>query len=259
MNSPLLRLLDANANRAREGLRVVEDYARFVLDDEALCRELKQMRHDLVGATSKLLLEAILQRNTPADVGTTIATDAEGRRVGISDVVSAAGKRLGEALRSIEESLKVLAPEDAGRVEALRYRFYEVERRVALTLRPGSARFADVGLYVLVTESVCRRPWLEAAEDEPALGDRGVGRCGQFAEGARPEEGEEEEAGQRGAERLEPAPTDDVLRGEGDDQGRRAGDEAGREHGVEARVLEPAVVARLCGSPRLSHRPHLRA
>lgn len=164
MNSPLLRLLDANANRAREGLRVVEDYARFVLDDEALCRELKQMRHDLVGATSKLLLEAILQRNTPADVGTTIATDAEGRRVGISDVVSAAGKRLGEALRSIEESLKVLAPEDAGRVEALRYRFYEIERRVALTLRPGSARFADVGLYVLVTESVCRRPWLEAAE-----------------------------------------------------------------------------------------------
>ncbi len=47
----VLRILDANLNRAREALRVVEDYARFVLNDDALCGELKQLRHDLVAAT----------------------------------------------------------------------------------------------------------------------------------------------------------------------------------------------------------------
>ena len=164
MNGPLLRLLDANANRAREALRVMEDYARFVLDDDALCGELKHVRHELTDATRDLLPDAILHRDTPGDVGRGIKTDAEARRADLADVVTAAGKRAGEAMRAIEESLKVLAPAEAGRVEALRYRVYESERRVALTFRPGAARFAGVRLYVLVTESVCKRPWLEAAE-----------------------------------------------------------------------------------------------
>src|SRR5437764_734146 len=38
------RVLDAAANRAREALRVVEDYCRFVLDDALLSGELKQLR-----------------------------------------------------------------------------------------------------------------------------------------------------------------------------------------------------------------------
>lgn len=164
MNGPLLRLLDANANRAREALRVLEDFARFVLDDDGLCGELKQVRHGLADATRGILADAILHRDTPGDVGTSIKTDAENRRADLADVVTAAGKRLGEALRAIEESLKVVAPADARRVETLRYRFYEVERRVALTLRPGAARLAGVRLYVLVTESICKRPWLEVAE-----------------------------------------------------------------------------------------------
>jgi thiamine-phosphate pyrophosphorylase len=46
MNGPVLRILDANANRAREALRVIEDYARFALDDERVCGSLKQLRHD---------------------------------------------------------------------------------------------------------------------------------------------------------------------------------------------------------------------
>lgn len=42
-----LRTLDAAANRAREGLRVVEDYVRFSLDDAHLSRLLKELRHEL--------------------------------------------------------------------------------------------------------------------------------------------------------------------------------------------------------------------
>ena len=166
-DGPLLRLLDANANRAREALRVLEDYARFVLDDGGISSQLKGIRHGLASATRGWAAEAILHRDTPGDVGTAIKTEAEGKRQDLTDVVTAAGKRLGEALRAIEEYLKPIAPVEASQVEALRYRFYDIEHRLAFTLRPPSAAcgFANVRLYVLITESLCKRPWLEAAEE----------------------------------------------------------------------------------------------
>jgi thiamine-phosphate pyrophosphorylase len=159
----VLRLLDANANRAREALRVIEDYARFVLDDRETSAQLKAIRHDLAAATASFVADAILQRDTPGDVGTGTKTQSESHRAGIGDVVVAAGKRLGEALRAIEEFLKTTSPADAANVERLRYRFYDIEHRLAFSLRPPTA-FANVRLYVLITESLCSRPWLEAAE-----------------------------------------------------------------------------------------------
>lgn len=160
----VLRLLDANANRAREALRVVEDYARFVLDDADFSRALKKLRHDLTAATRSFAAEAILHRDTPNDVGTGIKTVAELSRADVAEVVMAAGKRLGEALRAIEEFLKITSPLDAAKVETLRYAFYDIEHRLAFTLPPAACLFANVRLYVLITESACRIPWLEAAE-----------------------------------------------------------------------------------------------
>ena len=163
MNPNVLRILDANFNRAREALRVVEDYARFVLDDATLSNDLKTLRHDLAAAIQGWAGRAILTRDTPGDVGTANKTDREFARADLSAVVTAAGKRLGEALRTIEEYLKIDGPADAATVELCRYRFYDIEMRVARTLGPAK-RFADVRLYVLITESVCRRPWLEVAQ-----------------------------------------------------------------------------------------------
>jgi thiamine-phosphate pyrophosphorylase len=159
------RLLDANANRAREALRVIEDYARFVLDDAELCAALKQLRHDFATATGPFVAEAILHRDTPGDVGTTTKTASELSRKDKAHVVTAAGKRLGEALRTIEEFLKTADPARAASIEQIRYRFYDIEHRLALTLRPAACVFAEnVRLYVLITESQCKRPWLDAAE-----------------------------------------------------------------------------------------------
>lgn len=163
MNGPVLRILDANANRAREALRVIEDYARFALNDEGLCGSLKALRHDFVRATSSLIDEAILHRDTPGDVGRGTKTPAELSREDVAHVVTAAGKRLGEALRTIEEYLKTIDLGAASGVESIRYRFYDLERQIALTLGPAACAFADVKLYVLITESACRRPWLDVA------------------------------------------------------------------------------------------------
>ena len=158
-----LRILDANANRAREALRVLEDYARFALDHDELSAALKDLRHRLAAALGAVLGEAILHRDTPGDVGRDNKTPAELRRESLADIVTAAGKRLGEALRVLEEVLKTSDPGAAAALEALRYRFYELEQRLARTLRPAT-RFASVRLYVLITAALCRRPWLETAE-----------------------------------------------------------------------------------------------
>lgn len=171
VNGPVLRILDANANRAREALRVIEDYARFVLNDDALCGSLKALRHDFTSAIAGLVSDAILHRDTPGDVGTGAKTQAEFQREGIAHVVTAAGKRLGEALRTIEEYLKVTDPAQASRVESIRYRFYDLEQQIARTLRPLACVFAEsVRLYVLITESTCKRPWIEVAEEAIAGG-----------------------------------------------------------------------------------------
>jgi thiamine-phosphate pyrophosphorylase len=160
----LLRLLDANANRAREALRVIEDFARFVLNDEKTCGELKNIRHGLTESLRDILPDAIFHRDTRGDVGTTIKTESEGIRTDVSHVVTAAGKRLGEALRAIEEFLKIDRPTASRTVESLRYRFYSVEQSIAFTLRPAVSRMADVRLCVLITESCCKHPWFETAE-----------------------------------------------------------------------------------------------
>lgn len=149
------RILDASANRAREALRVLEDYTRFALDDAFLSRELKHLRHDLTQALAGFsVVRLATARDTLQDVGTTIKTEAEQRRHSVLDVACANCKRLQEALRSLEEFGKLQSTELGQDLEKLRYRSYTLER--ALLLGADSRqRLADARLYVLLTGAQC--------------------------------------------------------------------------------------------------------
>ena len=97
----VVRTLDASANRAREALRVIEDYVRFALDDRHLTEGLKTLRHRLTSALSKLeISDRLAMRETQSDVGTSISTEAELVRRSPQDVVTANFTRLQEALRA---------------------------------------------------------------------------------------------------------------------------------------------------------------
>lgn len=153
-------MLDANANRAREALRMLEDAARFAVNDGDLSGALKSLRHDLRSALNALpagWLEA--HRDTPGDVGTAISTETEKSRASLADAVIAAGKRLTEALRVIEESGKVIDPSFAAAIESLRYRAYDLDQRLMLRLGTGRAR--QWRLCLLLTQSMCTTPWRE--------------------------------------------------------------------------------------------------
>jgi thiamine-phosphate pyrophosphorylase len=149
-HGPILRLLDAAANRAREGLRVLEDFVRFVWNDRHLMAQLKQLRHDLAVALSRLPAEELLtSRDTLADVGTTVSTAAECNRADLASVVTANAKRLQESFRSMEEYGKVLSPPMSAEIEQLRYRTYTLERAMSATSF-GLTRLAGARLYVLI-------------------------------------------------------------------------------------------------------------
>jgi len=151
----LLRILDAAANRAREGLRVVEDYARLGMNDRHLAEQLKTCRHEIAEAMSVLPATNLLAaRDTPGDVGTRIATLDEYRRTELADVLTAAFKRTEEALRTLEEYGKVVSGLLGRQMEQLRYRVYTLEKAVLRT-RNSLERLAAQRLYVLLTESLC--------------------------------------------------------------------------------------------------------
>src|SRR5262245_38270951 len=124
-----LRILDANLNRAVEGLRVVEDYCRFALGDSFLTRRCKNLRHSIVAALQGISPAALAaSRESAGDVGAAIKTTAEGQRRSLAHIATASWQRVQQALRVIEEALKLVAPEAAGGVEALRYESYTLDK-----------------------------------------------------------------------------------------------------------------------------------
>jgi thiamine-phosphate pyrophosphorylase len=120
------RLLDVNLNRAREGLRVLEDTARLVWEDKRLFEELRSSRHALDQITRRAYPRLIQARDSVRDPGRSIP---EKKKRSASGLVAANFRRAEEALRVLEEYGKVLSPSAAPRFKSLRYRLYVAEQK----------------------------------------------------------------------------------------------------------------------------------
>src|SRR5262245_23966433 len=108
-HADVLRIIDAALNRAGEGLRVVEDYVRFVLDDPLITREIKALRHDLAAAAATIApFDRHAARDTRHDVGTNVSTPAERNRSDAAAVCAASLKRAEQSIRSLEEYGKII-------------------------------------------------------------------------------------------------------------------------------------------------------
>jgi len=155
----VLRTIDANVNRSREGLRVLEDVARYILNDAESSRRLRSLRHDLARETVSLNVALLSHRDSVRDVGR--PPDSGGSQQlsesmslrSLQDVVTANARRAEEALRVIEELAKL--PElrpilSAGRFEQARFAVYDVERELfsRISRRDKTDRLS--GLYVIV-------------------------------------------------------------------------------------------------------------
>jgi thiamine-phosphate pyrophosphorylase len=149
-STPIMRTIDASLNRAAEGLRVVEDYVRMVLDDAHLSSLVKSLRHEMADAAAAIpAADRHAARDTLRDVGTGLSTSGEAERADEWGVCAANLNRVQQSLRSLEEYGKLVAPALARRFKSLRYRVYTLEKAVDIT-RLSRKRLQDLRLCVLV-------------------------------------------------------------------------------------------------------------
>lgn len=126
-------IIDANANRAKEGLRVCEDIARFVLQSRTASLKLKTIRHALTRCVSALYpdyTKLLSSRDSRGDVGRRIRNKSEFSRPSFKAVLVSNFKRAEESLRVLEEISKLKNPGYARRFKELRYKIYESEKSV---------------------------------------------------------------------------------------------------------------------------------
>jgi len=133
-NNEIYRIIDANLNRLKEGLRVCEEINRFVLLDRKLTAELKRIRHEIdnisIGFFNRDKL--LKHRESLKDIGRDIYCPKEFKRNNFKDTFIANIQRVKESLRVLEEFSKIHDCRAAMRFKKLRYRVYELEKKVSL-------------------------------------------------------------------------------------------------------------------------------
>lgn len=129
----IYRILDANINRAMEGLRVVEEVARFILDDKKTTARIKLLRNDLKKAVSKLSREELLKaRKSLEDVGGKLYTKEESSRKNILSIFKSNIKRAEESMRVLEEFSKLIKPQLGVKFKNIRFKLYDIEKNLLL-------------------------------------------------------------------------------------------------------------------------------
>jgi len=154
MERAVYRIIDANFNRAREAIRVIEEFCRFALNSAPLTERAKQLRHELSSAIDKLDAALLISsRDTLGDVGVNRTVENQLRRAELKDCFTAACKRLTEALRALAEMTQTVNASVAQTIENLRYSAYTLEKDIVL-FGDTTERFKRVRLYIVITSNL---------------------------------------------------------------------------------------------------------
>jgi len=163
----VLRLMDANFDRLGEGLRVLEDVARFLLDDAELCKQLKTLRHELMEVNFGLEQQFLTSRKVGEDVGAFTNLPGERKYKDLASMVIANARRTQESLRVLEEFAKLsdtplaLKPR---KFEQARFTIYELEQRLVSRLLRKDKLSRLTGLYLILdTQALQGRSEAEVA------------------------------------------------------------------------------------------------
>jgi thiamine-phosphate pyrophosphorylase len=166
--SPAYRVIDSNLNRLAEGLRILEDIARMILDDPGLTGRLKTMRHDLIRADLGFNLELLQSRDSAQDVGARLEVAGESKQKDLALIAVANSRRVQESLRVLEEMAKLgefASLLDSERFKQARFEIYSLEKELVSRLVRRDKAVRISGLYVIIDSGVLNgRSHLEAAE-----------------------------------------------------------------------------------------------
>lgn len=151
-----LNTLDANLNRAKEGLRVIEDIVRFVLEEKELMLALKAQRHactKIMHSSNISFAQLFNARKKRKDVGQFSFSSGERTRKDDRDLLLANFFRVQESLRVLEELFKKINTRTAFEFKQLRFKNYELQNEVMLEFerRMKLKQFNEAKLYAILT------------------------------------------------------------------------------------------------------------
>ncbi len=162
-----LRIIDANLNRAGEGLRVLEEIARLLLNEVTLTQQLKTMRHELIIGDRVFQQQLIKSRDSESDVGIDMEVLGEEKERELTMVVVANSKRVQESLRTLEELAKIpdtTVKLDSEKFKQARFALYTIEQRLISKLLRQDKIKRISGLYVIIdTQALKERSHVEVA------------------------------------------------------------------------------------------------
>jgi len=128
LSPELFRVIDANINRLKEGIRVVEDIMRYRDNNKHLSLKLKELRHfSTLNITSQLLQN----RDSINDV-LRPSQKSELNRTSIGDIITANFKRAQESSRVLEELFKLHDLKESEKFKHIRYELYDLEKEITL-------------------------------------------------------------------------------------------------------------------------------
>lgn len=122
------RIIDVNLNRTAEGLRILEETARFILDHRLLSENLKSIRHKILLAYKESYNDLVNARDTENDVGRDMPNPSD--RHELSDVIMANFSRVKQSVRSLEEYAKLNDTSISAMLESQRYEIYTLEKKM---------------------------------------------------------------------------------------------------------------------------------
>ncbi|MCZ6102668.1 thiamine-phosphate pyrophosphorylase [Campylobacter ureolyticus] len=129
METKIYRIIDANLNRFKEGIRVVEDIQRYIFDDKELSLKLKNLRHLGNLKSLKLQINCLNSRDANLDV-LKKSIDLELQRKDLSSVLTANLKRSQESARVLEEIFKLIDLKLSQVFKNARYELYNLEKEI---------------------------------------------------------------------------------------------------------------------------------
>lgn len=150
-DSAICRILDANLDRAREGLRIIEEWYRFGIGSASMAGECKQMRQELASWHNQELRQS---RDTPRDPGTQLTHPAEEERSSMEQLLQANFCRIQEALRVLEEYSKLYKPEMGAACKQMRYRVYTLESNLLSSSRHQLLKRSQLYLVTSASEQL---------------------------------------------------------------------------------------------------------
>jgi len=124
----IFRVCDANLNRLKEGIRVVEDLLRYFKNNKELSKKLKSLRH-LAKFDD---IDALLKHRDSINDVLRPTTKSEMDRTDLKSIVIANFKRAQESSRVLEELFKLYDSAQSENFKHIRYELYDLEKEIVL-------------------------------------------------------------------------------------------------------------------------------